>query len=218
MAILAEGEVARQVEAGWLDPAWWQRRDAVRKELGGRGQAVLVASPIGALVLRRFRRGGLAARFSADRYWAPGRERSRGFREFRLLQVLASQGLPVPDPVAASYERDGLFYRAGLLTRLIPDACELAEVAAGLSFEQWRDLAMTLDAFFAAGLCHPDLNARNLLLDRHGRWHLLDLDRARLVGRRVDSKAMRQRLARSLGKLPDSGWRTGFTKTLGKDI
>lgn len=217
-SILADADVSGHVSADWFSPHWWQGQGAVRRQLGGRGQALMVKTPDGLLVLRRFQRGGLAARLSRDRYLNLGAERSRAFREFRLLKRLLALGLPVPVPVAASYEPAGLCYRAGVLTRLIPKARELAAVAPNLSTEQWQELAATLNAFFAAGLRHPDLNARNLLLDEHGRWHLLDLDRAELAGQEVNSKAMRKRLARSLAKLCATGWQAGFGATLGTDI
>ncbi|MEE4639829.1 MAG: 3-deoxy-D-manno-octulosonic acid kinase [Wenzhouxiangella sp.] len=217
-SILADAEVSNSVEPGWFDPDWWQQRAAIRAELGGRGQALWVDAPAGALVLRRFQRGGFIARLVQDRYLWQGRNRSRAFREFRVLKGLHEQGLPVPRPVAAWVERRGLFYRAGLLTRLIPDARELAALAAELSVDQWRQLAGTLDAFFAAGLRHPDLNARNLLMDPNGRWFLLDLDRATLVAGQVDGQRMRRRLARSLDKLAAPGWRRGFEQTLGKAL
>jgi 3-deoxy-D-manno-octulosonic acid kinase len=216
--ILADAELSSPLETGWFDPGWWLQRGAVRAELGGRGQALRVDAPAGALVLRRFQRGGLIARLIRDQYVWQGRDRSRSFREFRLLKRLYDQGLPVPRPVAACAERRGLFYRAGLLTRLIPDARELAVLAADLSISQWRELAGTLDDFFAAGLRHPDLNARNLLLDGDGQWFLLDLDRASLADGRTDGRRMRRRLARSLDKLAVPGWRRGFDQTLGRDL
>lgn len=216
--ILADADLAEAVEPAWFDPAWWQHRGAVRAELGGRGQALLIDAPVGAVVLRRFQRGGLVARIAADRYFWLGDDRSRSFREFRLLQQLTERGLPVPVPVAASLERRGTFYRAGLLTRFIPNTRELAGLAAELPIRQWRELARTLDDFFSAGLRHPDLNARNLLLDAEGRWHLLDLDRARLAGGASEGVGMRRRLARSLEKLAAPGWRPGFEATVGKDL
>ncbi len=214
--ILADGELAELPTQDWFDPSWWSQSGMVQRSLGGRGQAVLVDSPAGFLVLRRFLRGGWVARLSEDAYLNFGIHRSRSFREFRLLKTLRQLKLPVPEPVAASFDPSGLIYRAGLITRFIPEASELAEAAPELPTEQWSDLASTLEAFFAVGLSHPDLNARNLLLDRGGQWHLLDLDRAVLTGRKISGAAMVRRLARSLEKLSAPGWRQGFEATLGK--
>ena len=215
--IIADAEVSEQVSRHWFSPQWWLAKAAVEQQLGGRGQALLIETAAGPLVLRRLQRGGLAARVSNDRYLNLGFAHSRAVREFRLLGQLQQRGLPVPEPIAASYEPVGLFYRAGLLTRLIPEARELAELAPDLSQEQWHDLAGTLEQFFSAGLQHPDLNARNLLLDARGRWYLLDFDRARLIDGKVDSRFMRRRLARSLAKLCSPGWRAGFAAALGAD-
>jgi len=217
-SILADARVSGQVSADWFSPGWWRSQDAVKRQMGGRGQALLVDTPVGSLVLRRFQRGGLAAQLSRDRYLNLGSERSRAFEEFRVLSTLKQLGLPVPTPVAAIHEPTGPFYRAGLLTRLIPEARELAELAPGLSSRQWLDLAATLKQFFAAGLHHPDLNARNLLLDAQGCWHLLDFDKAQLRDKKVDSQVMRKRLERSLEKLCAPGWRPGFEASLGADF
>lgn len=217
-SILVDADLSEQVGANWFDPAWWQRRGSVRAELGGRGQALLIDAPVGELVLRRFQRGGLVAHLARESYLWLGRDRSRSFREFRLLRELGGRGLPVPAPVGAIVERRGPVYRAGLLTRLIPNARELAVLATDLSVHQWRELAAVLDDFFAAGLWHPDLNARNLLMDRQGRWYLLDLDKARLMDGRVEDGRMRRRLARSLEKLSAPGWRSGFDSTVGKGL
>ena len=210
VSILAHGGLANMLTNEWFEPDGWRRTGAVRRHLGGRGQAVLVDSPAGPLVLRRFLRGGWVSRVRKDTFLNLGMQHSRAFREFRVLRELWDRGLPVPEPLAASHERHGVFYRAGLLTRLIPDARELADVAAELSGQQWNDLGATLERFFAVGLKHPDLNARNLLIDQSGQWYLLDLDRAVLTGRALDGRFMRRRLARSLEKLCPGAWQAGF--------
>lgn len=198
----------------WLLPAWWASQQAVSADLGGRGQAMLVQTACGPAVVRRFLRGGWMGPLLGDRYWRRTPERSRGFREFRLLYRLRQLALPVPRPLAASFEPAGLFYRAGLLTEFIPDAQSLAAVAEHLSGSDWRALAQMLKRFFAVGLLHPDLNAHNLLLDRSGQWHLLDFDRARLRGRPADAKPMLARLERSLCKHAGTAWRKGFEAEL----
>jgi len=216
MRILADGEHCQLLTQNWFDPEWWEQEGLVRNTLGGRGQALLVDSSVGCLVLRRFLRGGWVSQLTEDTYLNLGIHRSRAFREFRLLKTLRRLKLPVPEPVAASFEPQGPIYRAGLLTRFVPETSELAEIASQLSIERWSELASTLEAFFAAGLHHPDLNARNLLMDQAGQWHLLDLDRAVLADRAINGRAMCRRLARSMEKQCPSGWREGFDATVGR--
>lgn len=212
--ILADSGLASAPDARWLQPQWWTMQGAVVAQLGGRGTALRLNTPVGPAVLRRYLRGGWMAPLLDDRYLRCGAERSRGFVEFRLLGRLRELGLPVPEPLAASFEPAGLFYRAGLLTRLIPDARSLAELAAALSLAEWRSLAELLRRCFQAGLMHPDLNAHNLLLDSAGRWHVLDFDRARLNAGPVAGRPMIERLQRSLHKHAASGWQDGFEREL----
>lgn len=198
------------LESGWLQPQWWDLQGKAGAGLGGRGGARVVQTPVGPAVLRRFWRGGWMASILKDRYFRVPADYSRAFREFRLLSRLRDLDLPVPQPLAASFEPAGLFYRAGLMTRWLPDTRQLAEVADELSASEWRQLGLVLARFFQAGLIHPDLNAHNLLLDTRGRWHVIDFDRAQLLGRPVAAQGMIERLARSLRKQGSSAWRAGF--------
>ncbi len=198
----------------WLQPRWWTSQSAVKAEMRGRGSAIVVQSPVGLAVLRRFRRGGWVAPLLHDRYWRWSAERSRGFQEFRLLGRLRAMGLPVPRPLAASFEPAGPFYRAGLLTRFVPETRPLADIADELTAVEWRALASVLQRFFHAGLVHPDLNARNLLLDNQGQWFMLDFDRAYLRGRPSAGRQMIQRLARSLRKHAGPAGLAGFDQHL----
>jgi len=208
--ILYDSESVSVPDARWLRPEWWIAQAAVQAELGGRGRALVVQTPAGPAVLRRFCRGGLMAPLLKDRYWRLDASRSRGFREFRLLSQLRSLDLPVPQPLAASFEPAGPFYRAGLLTRFLPETRQLAELANGLNSSQWMALSAVLRRFFDAGLVHPDLNARNLLMNTRGQWYVLDFDRAHLRGRPVAAGRMIERLARSLRKHAGTDWQAGF--------
>lgn len=189
------------VSLEWFEPRFWSMRDLVRQRFEGRGQALAVDTPIGPVVLRRFLRGGWVARFVSDRYLFLGQQRSRAFREFDLLQKLFERGLPVPEPLAALCDQSGLSYRSALIMSEITGGQTLAELAGQLSPGQWAELRAMLRAFFAVGLRHPDLNARNILRDQEGRWYLIDFDRAGLTGRPVDPRPMVKRLQRSFRRL-----------------
>ena len=198
--ILYDPDWTSAVSLEWLHPEFWRLRGAVVRELGGRGQAVAIDTPGGSAVLRRYFRGGQAARLSRDRYLFSGYARSRGFHEYRVLARLHADGLPVPRPLMASCERRGLTYRAGLMTGLIDGAETLVDRAADLSERNWGSLITTLRRFFEAGVVHADLNAANVLLDGDGCWHLIDFDRARLRRGPVHPAPMVRRLRRSLVK------------------
>ena len=186
----------------WFDPGHWGQRARAVSE-GGRGGAWFIDAPFGAAVLRHYLRGGMAARISRDRYVWQGEPRTRSFAEFQLTETLHRQGLPVPQPLAASYCREGAFYRAAiLLERLHQVDTFAARVAADASDAPWQDAGRLIARFHLAGLDHADLNANNILFDASGKGWLIDFDRSRL---RRPSATWRQnnlaRLLRSLQKL-----------------
>lgn len=201
-----------------LRPGYWAGRDAIAGGFRGRDTALKVNTPAGPAVLRRFRRGGMAAGVLGDRYLYTGWERSRAFREWRLLEALKDRRLPVPTPLAASCERAGLWYRAGLLTELIPDTETFADrIESGtIDADQWRVIGAAIRRFHDAGVEHADLNTRNILLDGAGRVYLVDFDRGRLVDpATVRRRAMLNRLHRSIEKTapgaPGDGWQKLLT-------
>jgi len=191
-------------DEAWFDPAHWAARGAAQARSGGRGGVAFVQTPAGACVLRHYHRGGLAARFSADRYLWTGARRTRAFREFQLLGQLAGLGLPVPAPIAARYAREGLNYRADLLVRLIPSGETLAErIARGALDAALADrVGTTIARFHAAGARHADLNAHNVLIDAREAIWLIDFDRGSLCKPALSwQQSNLARLRRSFDKL-----------------
>ena len=188
----------------WFDPAYWSGLGASEGVAAGRGDAHFVRAPFGAALLRHYRRGGFVARFNRDRYLWHGAERTRSFREFRLLVEAQVHGLPVPVPFAARFQRDGAWYRADILMAAIAGVRTLAQRMAGddSAAIPWRTIGAAVGRVHAAGIWHAALNAHNILLDRdQGAW-LIDFDRA---ARRAPERGWQQanlaRLRRSLAKL-----------------
>lgn len=184
----------------WFAAAAWQ--DRVAGHAGrGRGQVRFVTAGGTQWALRHYCRGGLIGRLVSDRYAWCGAERTRAFREWRLLAQLHAAGLPVPRPVAAGWIRHGLLYSADLATVRIPAAAPLsARLAEGVDVD-WDRIGRVLHDFHAAGACHADLNAHNVLLDAEGQPWLLDFDRGRLRPPGSWQAANLQRLRRSLEKI-----------------
>ena len=153
-----------------------------------------------------------------DRYLRVGEPRP--LREFRVLQRVRELGVPTAGPVGAAAYGAGAFYRGDLVTEWVPDTADLAATlfgAAQLDEPAARPAgrAEPVAAMEAAGrlvrllhergIVHPDLNLKNILI-RNGagapRALILDLDRARLVGRLPERARtmMLARFERSLGK------------------
>lgn len=221
-AILADASrlESRRPDDLLFETAHWRSRGALEETAGGRGSiAFLQASPRRNWVLRHYRRGGLVASLLGDRYLFTGEERTRSFREWRLLARLVELGLPVPPPVAARYLRAGPFYRADLVTEELPTRITLVQAlaAAPLPAERWAGLGRCIGRFHAHGVHHADLNAHNLLIGTGDAVYVVDFDRGRVRADRGWQRSVLQRLHRSLlkvtgsmpaGRFGDAEWRT----------
>ena len=155
------------------------------------------------MVLRHYRRGGLAAKLSRERYLWQGGGRVRSFAEYRLTRLLHGRGLPVPRPIAAGYQRHGATYRAAILVERIDNVSTFAGcVDINGSDAPWSTVGRLIARFHRAGLDHADLNANNILFDSKERGWLIDFDRSRLRARGGGwQQTNLARLLRSLQKL-----------------
>jgi 3-deoxy-D-manno-octulosonic acid kinase len=158
--------------------------------------------------VRHYRRGGAVASYLGDRYLAVGATRPEV--EIRASVEARARGVRTPAVVAGAWYRAGPFYRADLVTELVPGATTLADAlfsaprgaAAERSLAAAGRLARELGE---AGIGHADLNARNVLEGTDspaaGPW-VIDLDRATVQGRTgiEAARPMLARLERSLRK------------------
>jgi 3-deoxy-D-manno-octulosonic acid kinase len=197
------GNPQQRVDESIFDPNYWSARDELSAVSGGRGSAWFVGPASQPLVLRHYRRGGLIARLSEDRYWWSGEDRVRAFAEWRLLHYLAQRGLRVPKPVAAFYRRAGMTYRCDLITQRIVSAQSLsAALAPGPVPEStWRAIGAAIARLHSHGVDHADLNAHNILLDDKQSISVIDFDRGRLRAPGQWTLGNLQRLKRSLSKI-----------------
>lgn len=157
----------------------------------GRGVVHVVAAPTGKdqrWAVRRYLRGGWI-RWLGDRHLRGGTPRP--FQELAASVAALQRGVPTPSVVCAAVYSWGIFYRGDLITEYISDSRDLASVLFGVSSEATREgishrIATVAAAgdlirrMASAGVRHPDVNAKNILL--HGdpeapHAMLLDLDR-----------------------------------------
>lgn len=201
--ILYDASRLRKPQPPLFSREYWQSQGALQEVAGGRGSVCFLRTAEGAWVWRHYRRGGLVARLSDDRYWWAGASRTRSFAEWRLLARLRAMNLPVPAPIAGGYVRSGLLYRADLITEELPGtrtlASEMSE--AELPAERWLAVGRTIGVFHRAGVRHADLNAHNILLDRASKVYLIDFDRGRIGSRGAWEQGVLARLQRSLQKV-----------------
>ena len=194
----------------FFDPEYWRGHDAIEGSALGRGTTWFIRSGDSRFVLRHYRRGGLMAKVSKDAYLWRGESETRSFAEWYLTYHLYRAGLPVPAPIAARYRRQGLFYRADLITQRIEDSESLAaKLGHGpISLTQWIAIGRCIRRFHDAGVHHADLNAHNILLTPQ-QVYIIDFDRGELRRRGWWADNNLVRLYRSLEKVtllnaPDS--------------
>ncbi len=152
-------------------------------------------------LLRWFYHGGILRNLLRGRYLGSP---SRAVRELRLLATLKEQGLPVVVPVFALTESKAMGYRQAIATLRLKDARDLATLDS-MESGALSSLLKLLERFFDAGLYHPDLNIKNILIQPDsGHFFLLDFDKAALLpGSLAPSERARaySRLFRSFDKL-----------------
>jgi tRNA A-37 threonylcarbamoyl transferase component Bud32 len=180
---------------------------------GGRAPHPVAALADGeAAVVRTFRRGGAMRHLNGGRYFLG----HRAFAELRAAETARRAGVRTPLPLAATERGAGLGYTAHFATLWIPDARDLVARLADPGRDEGHQLlaeaGRQVGRMHGAGVAHPDLNLRNLLV-RGAEVYLLDFDRARVYPGPVPGCQRERdllRLARSARKLrapvgPD-GW------------
>lgn len=168
----------------------------------GRGQVHVVRRGDTRVVLRHYRRGGLVARFSEDRFWGARARNGRSMKEFLLLRRLLAWHLPVPAPVAALTRRHGLWHSADIMVELLPDTRNVVQcLAAGpLPPIAWQAVGAAIRRMHDHQVFHADLNAHNLLLDAEHRAWVVDFDKCEVRHGEDWKSGNLARLLRSLRK------------------
>jgi 3-deoxy-D-manno-octulosonic acid kinase len=211
--MLYDSSRASNLTVSWFDARYWESLGLVDGHARGRGITRYIKAEGKDLVLRPYRRGGLMARFSAHHYIWRGEESARPFREWQLTYRMHKAGLPVAAPVAAHYRRRFGMYTGELITERLAIKGSLWQClqADTLSTLTWIAVGRCIRRFHDFGVCHADLNARNLLLGEE-KVYLIDFDRCNLrkPGLWRDSNLVR--LRRSLEKVTYSLPRERFTE------
>ncbi len=203
--ILYDASRLRKPGAELFDVEHWRAQGSLQEVAGGRASIAVVSTGEQRWVLRHYRRGGLIARISRDRYLWLGEARTRSFAEWRLLAELRRRDLPVPAPVAARYVRGALTYRADLITEHLPDCRTLADAITGAQLPREQLVGDRADdrSLSSRGRAprgsqraqHParDAAAPNV--------YVLDFDRGRIEARGAWEQDVLARLRRSLEKI-----------------
>ena len=202
-AMLYDASRVSNLSPSWFDPRHWQGRGELDGTALGRGATYFIKTGGKRLVLRHYRRGGLMARLSGDRYfWRGGEESTRPFAERALTYRLHRAGLPVPAPSAARYQHSGSTYAGDIITERLAAVGSLAEClrTGALSIVTWVSIGRCIRRFHDLGVCHADLNAHNVLLSEEA-VYLIDFDRCQLRKAGLWRDRNLVRLRRSLEKI-----------------
>jgi 3-deoxy-D-manno-octulosonic acid kinase len=201
--MLYDASRVSNLSGDWFEPRYWQARGELDGSARGRGAAYFLKPPDGKrYVLRHYRRGGLMASLSRDRFAWHGEEDTRPFAEWQLTYRLHRAGLPVPTPIAARYRRAGPTYVGDIITERLVTVGSLAEClrTGALSVLTWISIGRCIRRFHQFGVCHADLNAHNVLLSEDN-VYLIDFDRGELRGPGLWCDSNLVRLRRSLEKV-----------------
>jgi len=205
----------------WLLPLLHARRDdwagyETCALSTGRGGTRLVRAAGHEVVVRPYRRGGLAAWVLHDTYmgWQP-----RPFRELETLATLYQRGAPVIEVYGAAVHWlvPGC-YRGWLVTRYLPASHTLWEwISAApptpLRARVLAQVGRAIRRLHDTGGWHPDLNLNNILIGATPEAAgppevvLIDFDRTCAKGLRRTPAADLARLERSAHKLDPTGAR-----------
>ena len=200
-------------------------RDPRARALVGRGIAYAVSLPGAAarVVVRHSRHGGLLAPITGDRFAAP----TRAPRELHTSVRLTAAGVRTAEVVAFATYPAGPFRRVDVVTREIPGAADLTAVLAEPQSDDQRRavlaaVARLLATLTVAGARHPDLNVKNILVQRSATGqvaaYVIDVDRiwfdhpraSRVTERNVARLSRSARKWRRAGALDlaetDMGW------------
>ncbi|HDS15859.1 MAG TPA: hypothetical protein ENN66_04460 [Proteobacteria bacterium] len=168
-----------------------------------------------ALVLRKYRHGGLWRFFSGDRFFSC----RRFLTELKVHSRLKEMGFPVPAPlgVLVVKKRKGLSFVNGYFaTKLLPGVITLSQYLQHSGGVERLRLALALGRqirkLHDMGIFYTDLHIRNILVDVQGNLFLIDFDKAREFPEPLSARFRRAnlyRFMRSIDKFCFRGGRFG---------
>ncbi|MDA8584864.1 3-deoxy-D-manno-octulosonic acid kinase [Rhodobacteraceae bacterium] len=179
LVILYDNSILNVMEPQLFDAAWLRANGYHDGTSRGRNQAHFLSYANHEMVLRKFMRGGLIAKINPDLFVRTGKDRNRAMREFKLLDWMNSNGLPVPRPVAARFTTLGPFYRAAIITERIPGARPLEDILREMPVSStiWFAIGAAVKQLHNHHVFHSDLNCRNILIDAESTVWLIDFDK-----------------------------------------
>lgn len=198
----------------FLDSEFWQAQQSIVGTAQGRGTTWFIKHENKNWVLRHYYRGGMIGKFNKDAYIFTGLANTRAAIEFELLNHIRTLNLPAPKAIAYRVIKQGLFYKADILTERVCNAQDLVALLAKkpISDTLWKKIGHVIKQFHQHNIYHHDLNIHNILIDSDENVWIIDFDRGEI---RADSNGWKKenmsRLLRSFnkekGKLSSLHWK-----------
>ena len=217
VTIIHDADVVEHFPPQYFDPDYWRDINGFDGEAEeGKGITVFLRDGDKRWAMRHYCRGGGMALLFRDAYFWLGLKRTRPWCEWHLLAEMTKLGLPVPAPVAARVVRSKYMYRADLVMSRIENARVWQDwmLADEIQAQDWQDLGQTIRRFHDAGVCHHDLNIRNIMRTDAGEIYLIDFDQGTMrPGNGLWKRKNLDRLIRSIEKLQNAGMNLHFSES-----
>ena len=153
----------------------------VNSVLGGRSSVLFEEiNGLGSIVIKYYRRGGLIRYLVKQRYFKCGK--TRGQKEYELLQKVRLLGINVPEPISFSYH-GRLFYKGWLVTREIKEHQTLANLSfsnENRTLKIMKEVTRQISILIKNNILHVDLHPGNVIVDNQDRVYIIDFDKGRL--------------------------------------
>ena len=168
-----------KLSACFFDPQWLKQKKMVDQINTGRGEVCFFTWKGRQFALRQYLRGGMVAKVNQQNYLWKNLKNTRVYSELLLLDYMYSSELNVPFPVAGRVEKTGLFYRAAIVTEIIPNASELHQLLLerAISKDHWLAIGKSIRQMHDLNVCHDDINVKNILIDNKEQVFLIDFDK-----------------------------------------
>ncbi|MBT1451901.1 3-deoxy-D-manno-octulosonic acid kinase [Glaciecola sp. XM2] len=162
-----------------FDVDYLEGKECITRTAQGRAEVYFFNHHQTELVLRHYYRGGLLGKVNKDWFLYTGIENTRGFLELDVLDFLRSKNVDVSNAVAARIVRQGMFYRADIMTVAVPHAQELHEMLKlhPVDDEIWSAIGTALGKLHNLDVRHDDINVKNILIRDNNEVVLIDFDK-----------------------------------------
>ncbi|WP_333913701.1 3-deoxy-D-manno-octulosonic acid kinase [Vibrio coralliirubri] len=181
---------------------YWANQKKIVGRASGRGTTWFVQLEQIQGALRHYFRGGFFGKIVKDSYFFLGWDKTRSAREFKLLLMLKTAGVNVPEPIAARAVRYYFTYKADIISERIVNAQDLVDLLQGsaLDSELYAEIGREIAKMHSVGVNHTDLNIHNILIDKSRKVWIIDFDKCSLARGEVYKKSNLARLQRSFEK------------------